>query len=50
MKTKICSKCNVEKPIDCFAERKNKDGKISRRGVCKGCYNKWRRERDGQFK
>jgi hypothetical protein len=38
MTTKICKKCEVEKPLgDFYNEQRNKDGK---RGICKSCDSK----------
>lgn len=42
MKTKICTKCGVEKSLDEFlVDKKHKNGKTS---VCKLCFKKYRQE------
>lgn len=37
MLTKVCTKCGVEKTVDCFAKKKT--GKYGVKPVCKGCNN-----------
>lgn len=42
MKTKICSKCKIEKPIEDFDKHNShKDGL---RSECKKCHNEWKRQ------
>lgn len=43
MKTKVCSSCKVEKPLDQFWKRK--DSKDGHRGECKDCLNIYFRKR-----
>lgn len=42
MGTKVCSKCKVKQPINCFyKDSKNKDGHS---GWCAGCYVKYQKK------
>jgi len=40
MEKKICSKCNIEKDLSEFNNRKNRKGVIIPRGYCKNCHCK----------
>ena len=48
MKTKVCTKCGVEKPLSEFY--KNKGGKYEVRGDCKECYGSYNSKYYGKNK
>lgn len=40
VKTKVCSKCGEDKPEDEYHKRRNRDGTMGRRAVCRVCWLK----------